>query len=49
MTELRNQKCKHTGCDNKRFLRLWACGYCYNCAFKYAPKFRGGLVKIEGE
>lgn len=35
---LSQQKCKHKGCDHKRFLRLWAVGYCYEHAFEHAKK-----------
>ena len=31
-------KCKHNGCEKERFWRLWAIGYCYDHAFKYARK-----------
>jgi len=34
----REMKCKHNGCGKERFWRLWAVGYCYDHAFKYARK-----------
>jgi len=34
----REMKCKHKGCEKERFWRLWAVGYCYDHAFKYARK-----------
>ena len=29
-------KCKHKDCNNNRFWRLWAIGYCYKHAFEFA-------------
>ena len=31
-------KCKHKGCNNNRFWRLWAMRYCYEHAFEFARK-----------
>ena len=31
-------KCKHKGCNQNRFWRLWAMRYCYEHAFEFARK-----------
>lgn len=44
-------KCKHENCSKKRFMRIWAAGYCYDHAFEMSKKRREKdmVVKTEND